>query len=547
MPRITAARWYNWNYIRLAFINFPYISASSSCTLGSASPECDYIDCSSFQNQCAPNDFEAALPSRSTLPTSSEHAPSHNLLTDQHGGTMCSGLTHKCVGLAMITRKFVKLICGNHRGSNLTVDQQTHELEIEEDFFLAQLHKTTALFDLGKRTMAATMARKAITLLKTIIQQIELRSRSAGSKNWDRRKKGPAVALETNQTTVSTDGRDEVIKRKQPKVHTKSHEPANFQFQQYEFGMPSAESPQTMQHNRQRSGQPAMHSISSSDSVIPISQVMIPTHASSSITSHHLGSSTAEAFSVQPTPPSVPSQPSQRPGFSTHSSSSQFSLTLDNTCLDRLNSGPSIRPIVNLPRSYYLNSTVEFGKFNTQLDNHQFEFRALQSFPQVYVESGGHAHAGAEEVGAYNTNGQTNRLDNPEFLLPQLSCSQMESASSQSAGSLAPFEPTFNLDFGLTDAVVSTASLADLAHPPGFLGFAPDPQTRSAIDELGPHEINNPSRGCFRRRGSHQPPQQTANIVTTTTATTDHYVDSHAHYHHPYFGLRYRPSQNPHG
>jgi len=428
----------------------------------------------------------------------------------------------------------------------LLINHQTHELEIEEDFFLAQLHKTTALFDLGKKTMAATMARKAITLLKTIIQQIELRSRSAGSKNWDRRKKGPAVALEINQNAESTDGSDEVTKRKQPKVHAQPQEPANFPFQQEEFGMPSAEPPQAMQHNRQRSGHPAMHSISSSDSIISTSQVMIPTHASLSIASHPLASSTAEAFSVQPTPPLVPSQPSQRPGFSTHSSSSQFSPILHNTSLDRLNSGPSTRPVANLPRSHYLGSTVEFGAVNTQLDNHQFDFRVLQSLSQGYGERGAHTHAGTETGGAYNTTGPTNRLDSLEFLLPHSSGLPMESASSQSADNLAPFQPTFNLDFGLTDAVVSTAGLADLAHPPGFFVFAPVPETRSATDEGGPHEINSASRVGFSRRGSHQPPQQTAHIVTTTAPTTDHPLHSHAHYHHPYFGSRYRPSQNPH-
>jgi hypothetical protein len=98
------------------------------------------------------------------------------------------------------------------------VDQQQHELVIEEDFFLTQLHKAIDLFDLGKKTMAATMARKAATLLRTLIQQIEIRSRSTGSTSWDRRKKGPGVAAEILHSFHSVDARDEVTKRKQVSV-----------------------------------------------------------------------------------------------------------------------------------------------------------------------------------------------------------------------------------------------------------------------------------------------------------------------------------------
>ncbi|PLW17845.1 hypothetical protein PCANC_15558 [Puccinia coronata f. sp. avenae] len=89
------------------------------------------------------------------------------------------------------------------------IDYPTHELVIEEYFVLAQLHKTINLFDLGKKTTAATMSRKAATLLRTLIQHIKLRSRSTASTSWNRRKKDPGVADEIRQNFESVDAGDE--------------------------------------------------------------------------------------------------------------------------------------------------------------------------------------------------------------------------------------------------------------------------------------------------------------------------------------------------
>jgi hypothetical protein len=92
------------------------------------------------------------------------------------------------------------------------IDYPTHELVIEEYFVLAQLHKTINLFDLGKKTTAATMSRKAATLLRTLIQHIELRCHSTASTSWNRRKKDPGVADEIRQNFQSVDAGDEVTK-----------------------------------------------------------------------------------------------------------------------------------------------------------------------------------------------------------------------------------------------------------------------------------------------------------------------------------------------
>jgi hypothetical protein len=97
----------------------------------------------------------------------------------------------------------------------LSADQQTHELVIDEDFYLSELHKVMALFDLGKKTVAATMSRKAITLLQTLIKRAELLAHSAESKSWDRRKKGPGATVKVSHKSTAVDNEDEVKKHKQ--------------------------------------------------------------------------------------------------------------------------------------------------------------------------------------------------------------------------------------------------------------------------------------------------------------------------------------------
>ncbi|PLW11534.1 hypothetical protein PCASD_22718 [Puccinia coronata f. sp. avenae] len=240
----------------------------------------------------------------------------------------------------------------------LLTNHQTHELTIEEDFFLTQLNKLIALFDLGKKTIAVSMARKAVALLQTLIKQIELRSTTSGSKSWDRRKKGPAVAAEPSENSSSADVGVEVKKRKQqkPKVPPKPQEPANFQSLPCGIGMPSVESShaQAVQpHHRRASEQMARYSISSSHGLMSTSPRIIPVHTSPLAGIHHSELTSSEAFPAQPTPPLVPSQPNRRPGFSTHSSSSHHSLPDRYLSLDHpLNCSPSFRPVASLPRHH---------------------------------------------------------------------------------------------------------------------------------------------------------------------------------------------------
>ncbi|KAA1122698.1 hypothetical protein PGTUg99_001375 [Puccinia graminis f. sp. tritici] len=155
----------------------------------------------------------------------------------------------------------------------LLINRQTHELVIDEDFYLSELHKIIALFDLGKKTVAATMSRKAITLLQTLIKQAELLAHSAESKSWDRRKKGPGATLQASHKSIAVDGEDQVKKHKQqPTFPSRPYEPANFQCLPYVFGIPSQEFSQTMQHDRQESGHTTSNSIGSSNSLIPTHQ-----------------------------------------------------------------------------------------------------------------------------------------------------------------------------------------------------------------------------------------------------------------------------------
>lgn len=223
--------------------------------------------------------------------------------------------------------------------------------------------------------------------MQTLIKQIELRSTTSGSKSWDRRKKGPAVAAEPSENSSSADVGVEVKKRKQqkPKVPPKPQEPANFQSLPCGIGMPSVESShaQAVQpHHRRASEQMARYSISSSHGLMSTSPRIIPVHTSPLAGIHHSELTSSEAFPAQPTPPLVPSQPNRRPGFSTHSSSSHHSLPDRYLSLDHpLNCSPSFRPVASLPRHHNNQGStiVEFGTIDAQLDHHQFDFSTLQS------------------------------------------------------------------------------------------------------------------------------------------------------------------------
>jgi hypothetical protein len=97
----------------------------------------------------------------------------------------------------------------------LSSDHQTHNLVIDDDFFLCQLQKVIALFDLGKEIFAATMTQRAITLLQALIRQSKLHSRAAGFTSRDRRKKGPGAAVQVNQHSYHMEDGNESMKQKQ--------------------------------------------------------------------------------------------------------------------------------------------------------------------------------------------------------------------------------------------------------------------------------------------------------------------------------------------
>ncbi|KNZ62651.1 hypothetical protein VP01_1241g1 [Puccinia sorghi] len=388
------------------------------------------------------------------------------------------------------------------------------------NFFLSQLQKLMALFDMGKKTIAATMARKAVTLLQTLIKQIELRSGSAGSKSWDRRKRGPGVAVETSHNSQYADGDDAVNKHKQqvllhslqfvqckyhhgqggrgtstlrtehliptvPNVSSKPHEPERFHSLSYGFVTLSADSSQAVRHNRHESEHAAKPTAGSSTSLGSTSPPgLVPIHTSPSVGFFPPALSSSEAPLGQPTPPLVSSQPSRRPGFSTRSSSSQFSSTHNDACLDRSNSSPSFRAVASLPRHLHLGSNVEFGTIDAQLDNYQFHFPTRHSSAGYGKSGGSQKRTGADE-GTVNLRDEPNLLNifDAGFLLhiPNWTTQTENHTSTQlpeflpiNAGDLEYFQPTFNAEnfTGIADAGVLSST--DLAGPvdPGRFSFS---------------------------------------------------------------------------
>jgi len=362
----------------------------------------------------------------------------------------------------------------------LLINHSTPELVIEEDFFLSQLQKLIALFDMGKKTISATMARKAVTLLQTLIKQIELRSGSVGSKSWDRRKKGPGVAVKTNYNSQHADADDAVKKRKQqPNVSSKPHEPEQFESLSYGFGTLSGDASQAVRHNRHESEHAAKPNVGSSTSLGSISPGIIPIHTSPSAGIFPPALSSSEASFGQPTPPLVSSQPSRRPGFSTHSSSSQFSPTHKNACLNRSNSSPSFRAVASLPKHLDLGSNVEFGTIDAQLDNYQFHFPTLHS-SAGYGKSGGSQEWTGTDEGTVKLRDEPNLLNifDAEFLLhiPNWTAQTENNSSTQppellpiNSSDLEYFQPTFNADFTrIADGVLSSTDLAGPVDPGRF-------------------------------------------------------------------------------
>ncbi|WAR56141.1 hypothetical protein PtB15_6B886 [Puccinia triticina] len=442
----------------------------------------------------------------------------------------------------------------------LLINHQTHELVIDEDFYLTELRKMIAIFDLAKKTIAVTMSRKAITLLQTLINQAELLANSSESKSWDRRKKGPGAAVQLGQTLQPVDGEDQVKKHKQqPKFPPNPYEPPNFRPLPHGFGLPSQEPSQPLRHDRQESGQSTSHSVGSSHSFIATSPGMIASHTSSIGGINPSGIDAIGGFSGQPTPPLVSSQPSQRPGYSTHSSSSHFSPSCHYPGLDRFVSSPSFRPLASLPRYHQMTSGVEFGTIDAKLDNYQFDFPTLQFSSHGYGKSGGQEESTHPDNGGVNVDDRASLFGVFDqellFQLPNLP-SQKESPSSQPPEQLSinhtnleHFQPTFNLDFEfLANGILSAADLAGPADPRAF-SFNPHYVPRSEINQsnsVGYHQVNNRKRDINHHHLQQQQQQQqqqttnTTNIAhnTNTTATAHtsesrHHRQSNPHcYHH---------------
>ncbi|KAA1088586.1 hypothetical protein PGTUg99_000269 [Puccinia graminis f. sp. tritici] len=455
----------------------------------------------------------------------------------------------------------------------LLINRQTHELVIDEDFYLSELHKIIALFDLGKKTVAATMSRKAITLLQTLIKQAELLAHSAESKSWDRRKKGPGATLQASHKSIAVDGEDQVKKHKQqPTFPSRPYEPANFQCLPYVFGIPSQEFSQTMQHDRQESGHTTSNSIGSSNSLIPTSPGKITSNVIPSSGIYHSRMESFEGFSGQPTPPLVSSQPSRRPAFSTQSSSSHLSPSYPHQGIDQLNSSPSVRPFASLPRNHQMGSTVEFGTIDAKLDNYQFDFPTLQASSYGHETSCGQTQRTSTEERRVKVDDRPIDIFDPEFLLhipnllghPGSPSSQPPEQLSLNYTNLEAFQPTFNLDFGLTSQ--GALSGADLAGPADPRAFSLNPQydSRSAIKQsnsVGYHEISNRNiefnhhhqqqqqqqkqqqqqqqqHHHHHQQQQHQQQQQhaTNNVpITTASAGSHHQHPQHQQHSHPHY------------
>ncbi|PLW57158.1 hypothetical protein PCANC_03099 [Puccinia coronata f. sp. avenae] len=389
----------------------------------------------------------------------------------------------------------------------LVINHQTHDLVIDEDFFLCQLQKVIALFDLGKETFAATMTRRAITLLQALIRQSELHSRAAGFTSRDRRKKGPGAAVQVNQHSCHVEDGNESMKRKQQsQTLLKPDEPEPSQRSPYEFGMLYQEFSHEVQHNQHESRHAANESVGIPTSFMPSTTGMIPIGTTSPMFGMGLArfSAVDQAFTTgHASPPSVPSHPLQPSSFLVHSSSTTTHLSSSHPYSVRSqyrfdSRSASLLPLANMPRSDHDGrSRVEFGRAGNQLDHYQFDFPFLKPFSEIH--NGG-------DIPNLSENFDSAFLSPP---YPSLTSNQEPSPLSQSASNLSDSQAFFNHCVGLTvaDDASNPAGLASQAHPVHVFSSATNTHYEPLSEYYPPHFV------------SHQQ-QQTGSY--TNTNLTDH-------------------------
>ncbi|MBW0519053.1 hypothetical protein O181_058768 [Austropuccinia psidii MF-1] len=96
----------------------------------------------------------------------------------------------------------------------------------DHSFFIPEFHKVINLFNLGQKTISSSMARKAVALLRTLVEKIEHRDKLDGSMSWDRRKKGPQASTNC-KSKLGTDSITVELKRKN-KLDSSRHGKSKF-------------------------------------------------------------------------------------------------------------------------------------------------------------------------------------------------------------------------------------------------------------------------------------------------------------------------------
>lgn len=335
----------------------------------------------------------------------------------------------------------------------LIINHQSPQLLIDEDFFIVELRKVINLFDLGKRTIATTMARRAVTLLNTLVEEIEYRHLTSAHKSWDRRKKGPAATLKAPGNQQPRDDERETRKTKRKANPPPPLAPTSFQPSCCASGIPGQDDPYTAQAARRESG--CISSPECLKAFIPSSTETLNQPSSTTGTQRSRPDSNV-AFSAQPTPPLVSSHPIQRPGFSTHSSSSHLSPPQLFSRPGRSNS-TSTRPVAVLPQSLGKDPIVEFGSMDPHLDHYKFDFPPIRFDPYADIEA---QVGGIKAIDGGRLLQQSDVLDvfNPEFLFQFQSMKGEEDQGGYPTSkrmmingtNLKHFQPTFDLDIDPT-------------------------------------------------------------------------------------------------
>ncbi|PLW26333.1 hypothetical protein PCANC_22909 [Puccinia coronata f. sp. avenae] len=175
------------------------------------------------------------------------------------------------------------------------------------------------------------MTRRAITLLQALIRQSKLHSRAAGFTSRDRRKKGPGAAVQVNQHSYHMeDGNESMKQKQQSQALLKPDKPEPSQRSPCGFGMLYQEFSHEVQHNQHKSRHAANESVGIPTSFMPSTPGMIPIGTTSPMfgMGHARLSVVDQAFTTgHPSPPLVPSHPSQRSSFLAYSSSTTIHLS----------------------------------------------------------------------------------------------------------------------------------------------------------------------------------------------------------------------------